>query len=62
MANDLLEVKTLDLGEGESDVEMIDVSSDGEMKEGNKNGRRRVSKSQAEAEGPAFGGTLLSGI
>jgi hypothetical protein len=57
-----LEVKTLDLGGGESDVEMIDVSSDGETKEGNKQGGRRVPKKQAEAEGPAFGGTLLSGI
>jgi len=57
-----LEVKTLDLGAGESDVEMIDVSSDDEMKEGNKHGRKRVSKKQTEAEGPAFGGTLLSGI
>lgn len=62
LANDLLEVKTLDFGEGESDVEMVDVSSDSEMKEGNKHGGRRVPKKQAEAEGPAFGGTLLSGI
>jgi len=57
-----LEVKTLDLGGGDSDVEMIDVSSDGEMKEGNKHGGKRAPKKQAEAEGPAFGGTLLSGI
>jgi hypothetical protein len=52
----------LDLGGGESDIELIDVSSDDELKEGNRHGRRRVSKRQAEAEGPAFGGTLLSGI
>jgi len=53
-----LEVKTLDLGGGESDVEMISVSSE----EGYKLGRRKVPKKEAEAEGPAFGGTLLSGI
>jgi hypothetical protein len=61
LANDLLEVKTLDLGE-ESEVEMINVSSSDESKEGSKHGRRRVSKKKPEAEGPAFGGTLLSGI
>ena len=52
----------MDLGGGESDVEMINVSSDDEMKEGYGHGRRRVPKKKAEAEGPAFGGTLLSGI
>ena len=62
LANDLLEVKTLDLGGGESDVEMIAISSDDASKEGNKHARGKAPKKKPEAEGPAFGGTLLSGI
>jgi len=62
LANDLLEVKALDLGGGESDVEMIGISSESESKEGNNHGKRRASKKKPEAEGPAFSGTLLSGI
>lgn len=46
----------------ESDVEMIDLSSEDELNTGSKNGRRKESKKKPEAEGPAFGGTLLSGI
>jgi hypothetical protein len=59
LANDLLEGKTLD---GGIDVEMIDISSGDELKEGEKNGRRTVPKKKREDEGLAFGGTLLSGV
>lgn len=62
LANDLLEVKILDLSGGQSDVEMIAISSDDGSKEGNEYGRGKAPKKKPEAEGPAFGGTLLSGI